>query len=104
MKFIDVINSIHGQVWLVLIAFTAMLLLYLRYRNTPPAASLVDSLNSIHVALLGFVICLMAVMLMMAGHAQEGDKVFLSGASFIGGIAAVKATSGNGNGNGGTKP
>lgn len=100
-NFIDALNSIHGQVWLVLITFCAMLLLYLRYRKAPPATSLVDSLNSIHVALLGFVICLVAVMLMMAGHAQEGDKVFLSGASFIGGIAAAKAT--NGNGNGGVK-
>jgi peptidoglycan/LPS O-acetylase OafA/YrhL len=97
MTTINAINSIHGQVWLCLFTFAGMLLVYLRYRKFPPAASLVDTLNSLHIALLGFAICILAVLLILAGHPAEGDKIFLSGASFIGGIAAGKVSQ-NGNG------
>jgi len=98
MNAVNAINSIHGQIWLVLLLALVIILLYARYRSVPPTGSLVDSLNSVHVAWLGFTLCLCGIALMMSGEGQFGDKVFLSGASFIGGIAATKAVNGNGNG------
>jgi hypothetical protein len=97
MNLVTAINSIHGQVWLCLFTLAGMLLVYLRYRKFQPAASLVDTLNSLHIALLGFALCIIAVLLILAGYPAEGDKIFLSGASFIGGIAAGKISQ-NGNG------
>src|SRR5690349_54153 len=99
MNFVNALNAIHGQFWLVVLVLVAMLLLHIRYRNVTPSGSLVEELNSLHVAWIGFVLCLCAIAVILGGHEAAGDKIFLSGASFIGGIAVSKAI-GNGNGNG----
>lgn len=90
MNAVNALNAIHGQLLLFLLTLTAMLLMYSRYRKIEPIgpAHLIDALNTIHPAVYGFVICMMGIALEMTGHSQAGDKVFLSGASFIGGVAA----------------
>lgn len=102
LNFVNALNAIHGQLLLFVLIIFAMVLLYLRYYKVQPTGSIVDSLNAVHVAWLGFALCLCGIFLIVAGHDQAGDKVFLSGASFIGGIAATRAVNGNGNGNGAT--
>ena len=98
---VQAINTIHGSVWIVMLVFFFGALLFARYRNVPPSANLVESLNAIHPAVYGFVLCNWGLILALNGHEQFGDKVFLSGASFIGGVAAhALYQNGNGNANG----
>lgn len=104
MNFVNALNALNGRVWLGVVVLLLMMLLFLRYRNVTPTGSFIDSLNSVHVAWLGFTLCLCGVALMISGQGEYGDKVFLSGASFIGGIAATKAVNGSANGNGATGP
>lgn len=96
LNAVNAINAVRGEVWLMMFATTAMFLLYARYHKTAPSGNLVDSFNSIHPAVYGFVLCMMGVVLELNGHEQAGDKVFLSGASFIGGVAMRANYSGNG--------
>jgi hypothetical protein len=97
LNAVNAINAVRGEVWLMLFATTAMFLLYARYHKTAPSGNLVESFNSIHPAVYGFVLCMMGVVLELNGHEQAGDKVFLSGASFIGGVAMRASYNGNGN-------
>lgn len=96
MTFVNALNALHGQVLLLFAFLFCVTLLFVRYRKAPANGSIVDSLNSVHIAWLGFALCLCGIALMMASHGPEGDKVFLAGASFIGGIAAAKAVNGSG--------
>jgi hypothetical protein len=96
LNFVNAINAVRGEVWLMLFVTTAMFLLYARYHKTAPSGNLVESFNSIHPAVYGFVLCMMGVVLELNGHEQAGDKVFLSGASFIGGVAMRASYNGNG--------
>lgn len=90
INFVNAINAVRGPVWLVMVGTLAMLLLFARYYKQTPSGNLIDSLNSIHPAVYGFILCMMGVILELNGHENAGDKVFLSGASFIGGVAATK--------------
>ncbi|HWF03631.1 MAG TPA: hypothetical protein VHA06_08095 [Candidatus Angelobacter sp.] len=89
LNFVEALNQIHGIVWLNFVVILGMLLVFARYRKQParPAGSLIDVLNSVHPAVYGFIFGMSAIALMLVGHSAEGEKVFLSGASFIGGVA-----------------
>lgn len=103
MNAVNAINAVRGPVWLVLLTLAILVLIYARYRKLQPTGNLVDSLNSIHPAVYGFVLCIWGIVLALNAHEQFGDKVFLSGASFIGGVMARQIQqNGNGNGNGTT--
>lgn len=93
-NFVNAINAINGRVWLGCLVVLAMLLLHLRYRKVTPTGSLLDSINGIHVAILGFVLCLCGIGMALSGHEGFGDKVFLSGASFIGGVGVGRIMTG----------
>ncbi len=105
MRLVNALNAVHGPIWIVLLAVLALFTLYARYRKLPPSGNFVDSLNSVHPAVYGFVLCIWGIVLALNSHEQFGDKVFLSGASFIGGVMMRSAQqNGNGNGNGVTPP
>lgn len=95
MNFVNAVNAVNGRAWIAVIILLAMALLFVRYCRIAPKGSIIDSLNSTHVAVFGFVLCLCGIGLTLSGHAEAGDKVFLSGASFIGGIAASRAIKAN---------
>ncbi len=88
LNTVNALNAIQGRFWLFWIVLLSIVLVYLRDRRNPTGPSIIESLNGLHVAWLGFALCLFGISLMIAGHGNEGDKVFLSGASFIGGVAA----------------
>lgn len=100
MNFVNAINALRGGIWVVFMATLAMILLYCRYHNRPSSqtGAWVDLVNSVHPAVYGFALCIMAYSLMLIGHSSEGEKVFLSGASFIGGVALRGAYTPNGSG------
>ncbi|HEY2497300.1 MAG TPA: hypothetical protein VGK24_09545 [Candidatus Angelobacter sp.] len=89
MTIVNALNALHGALLLVFVVLFVAILIFARYRNHPPApaGTLVDVINSVHPAVYGFALCVMAYTLMLIGHGSEGEKVFLSGASFIGGVA-----------------
>lgn len=89
--FVTALNAVKLTVWLVLLAITCLILSYLRYRNQPVSGSVVDMINSISIANYGFILCMAAIGLIMANKDQAGDKIFLSGASFIGGVGVGSA-------------
>jgi hypothetical protein len=93
MNFVNAMNALNGRVWLACIVVLVIVLLHLRYRKLAPTGSLLDSINGVHVAILGFVLCLCGIGMALSGHEGFGDKVFLSGASFIGGVGVGRIMS-----------
>lgn len=89
--FVTALNAVKLTVWLVLLGLTVLFLSYARYRKEPATGSLVDMINSISIANYGFILCMAAIGLIMANKDQAGDKIFLSGASFIGGVGVGAA-------------
>lgn len=97
--FVAALNAVKLTVWLVMLALTCLFLAYFRYRKEPATGSIVEMINSISIANYGFILCMAAIGLIMANKDQAGDKIFLSGASFIGGVgvgAAAMAAKKNG--------
>jgi hypothetical protein len=96
INFVNALNSIRPMIWLVMISTLVVCLIYKRYSKTPPTGALLDQINGVHIAILGFALCLCGIALAVNGHEIFADKVFVSGASFIGGIGVGKMMSDKG--------
>lgn len=101
MTLVNALNEVHGQVLVFVIALVAMVLLFVRYKSAPHSGpgSFIDALNGVHVTAWGVLLALVGIAVVLANHETFGDKVFVAGASFIGGMGAAKLMSSNGNGN-----